>query len=211
MGAGDGHATRIQRISASEFGLTSTFTFRIGDDAYTSKLTGCLKDAEAHDGIGLTGLPRLRQPEHSRLGLFWLSCTRRRRGVRRLLWIPEREESGMPSLVCTGATLQCSYGAVPATFAASGTQTSAGSPVGVVTDVEVANVLSFGICSSPANPAKSPVNPPPCTPLLVPWSPGSAQVTIDEVSALDDSSQCTCVYLGVVMVSTAGQTAVSDQ
>jgi hypothetical protein len=118
----------------------------------------------------------------------------------------------MPNLVCTGATLQCSFGAMPATFAASGIQTSAGGPVGVVTDVTTANVPPFGICTSPSNPGASSGSPPPCIPvLLAPWSPGSARVTIGGVSALDDSCQCTCTWGGVVTVSAAGQTAASDQ
>ena len=126
----------------------------------------------------------------------------------------------MPNLVCTGATLQCSFGSTPATFAASGTQTSAGTPVGVVTDIEAANVPPFGMCMSLANPevaaatatADGVLTPQPCLPVLVsPWSPGSAQVTINEVSALDDACQCTCAWAGVVTVSSAGQIAVSDQ
>ncbi|MGO9080754.1 MAG: DUF4280 domain-containing protein [Streptosporangiaceae bacterium] len=118
----------------------------------------------------------------------------------------------MPNLVCTGATLQCSFGAAPSTFAATGIQTSAGSPVGVVSDVTPANVPPFGLCSSPSNPqvaaAEGPV---PCVPVLAPWTPGSARVTISEVSALDDSCTCTCAWAGVVTVSAAGQTAASDQ
>jgi len=119
----------------------------------------------------------------------------------------------MPNLVCTGATLQCSMGTTPATFAASGIQTSAGSPVGVVTDVTAANVPPFGMCVSPSNPqVASAHSPQPCLPVLVsPWSPGSAQVTISEVSALDDSSECACTWGGVVTMSAAGQTAASDR
>jgi Domain of unknown function (DUF4280) len=125
----------------------------------------------------------------------------------------------MPNLVCTGATLQCSFGTTPATFAASGTQTFAGSPAGVVTDVAAENVPPFGMCMSLSNPqvksatsaAGGTLTPQPCKPVLSPWSPGSDQVTIDEVSALDDSSQCNCKWGGVVTVSAAGQTAVSLQ
>jgi hypothetical protein len=125
----------------------------------------------------------------------------------------------MPNLVCTGATLQCSFGSTPATFAASGTQTSAGTPVGVVTDIEAANVPPFGMCLSLSNPqvatataAAETFTPQPCLPVLAsPWVPGSAQVTVSEVSALDDASQCTCAWDGVVTVSAAGQVAVSDQ
>ena len=125
----------------------------------------------------------------------------------------------MPDLVCTGATLQCSFGTTPATFAASGNQVSAGSPAGVVTDVAAANVPPFGMCTSLSNPqvasataaAQNVLTPQPCQPVLSPWSPGSAQVTIGEVNALDDSSQCNCTWGGVVTVSDAGQASVSDQ
>jgi len=122
-------------------------------------------------------------------------------------------------MVCTGATLQCSFGTTPATFAASGVQTSAGSPAGVITDVAAANVPPFGMCMSLANPevaaataaAEGALTPQPCQPVLSPWSPGSAMVTIGEVGALDDSSQCTCAWAGVVTVSSAGQIAASVQ
>jgi hypothetical protein len=119
----------------------------------------------------------------------------------------------MPSLVCTGATLQCSFGAMPSTFAASGLQTSAGSPAGVVTDMTPANVPSFGMCSAPSNPQVAAAHAPqPCLPVLAaPWQPGSARVTINGVSALDDSCTCTCTWGGVVTVSAAGQLAASDQ
>jgi hypothetical protein len=123
----------------------------------------------------------------------------------------------MPQLVCTGATLQCSFGTTPATFAASGTQAMAGAPGGVVTDAAASNVPPFGMCMSLSNPqvaaataaAQGTLTPQPCVPVLSPWSPGSAKVTIGEVSALDDASQCTCTWGGVVTVSAAGQTAAS--
>jgi hypothetical protein len=125
----------------------------------------------------------------------------------------------VPNLVCTGATLQCSFGTTPATFAASGAKTSAGSPAGVVTDVAAANVPPFGMCMSLSNPqvasataaASGILTPQPCQPVLSPWSPGSAHVTISEAGALDDSSQCNCTWSGVVTVSAAGQTAASVQ
>lgn len=123
----------------------------------------------------------------------------------------------MPNVVCTGATLQCSFGTTPATFASSGTRVSAGSPAGVVTDVAAENVPPFGMCMSLSNPqvasataaARGVLTPQPCQPVLSPWSPGSARVTISEVSVLDDSSQCGCTWAGVVTVSAAGQTFAS--
>lgn len=125
----------------------------------------------------------------------------------------------MGNLVCTGAALQCSFGTTPATFSASGTQTSASSAAGVVTDVAAASVPPFGMCMSLSNPqvaqataaAQNVLTPQPCQPVLSPWSPGSAKVTIGEVAALDDASQCNCTWSGVVTVSSAGQTDVSLQ
>ncbi len=123
----------------------------------------------------------------------------------------------MPSQVCTGATLQCSFGAAPATFAATGVEVSATAAAGVVSDVAPSNVPPFGLCTSLANPqvasataaASGVLTPQPCMPVLSPWTPGSAEATIGGVPALDDSSQCSCAWGGVVTVSAAGQTSVT--
>jgi hypothetical protein len=123
------------------------------------------------------------------------------------------------NLVCTGAALQCSFGTTPATFTASGAETSAGAAAGVVNDVASSNIPPFGLCMSLSNPqvasatsaASGTLTPQPCQPVLSPWSPGSGQVTIDEVAALDDSSQCNCTWSGVVTVSSPGQTDVTLQ
>ena len=123
----------------------------------------------------------------------------------------------MPSQVCTGAALQCSFGTAPSTFAASGIEVSATAAAGVVTDVAPSNVPPFAMCTSIANPqvaaatsaASGVLTPQPCVPVLSPWTPGSAEATIGGVPALDDSSQCSCAWGGVVTVSSAGQTSVS--
>lgn len=125
----------------------------------------------------------------------------------------------MPNLVCTGATLQCSFGTTPSTFTATGTRVAAGAPAGVVTDFAAANVPPFGMCTSLSNPqvaqatadAEGVLTPQPCQPVLSDWSPGSEQVTIGGVAALDDSSQCTCDWDGVLTVTDAGQNAASLQ
>lgn len=117
----------------------------------------------------------------------------------------------MPNQVCTGATLQCSFGAAPATFTASGVEVSATTAAGVVTDVSPTNIPMFGLCTSAANPqvAAAMGAPQPCVPVLMPWTPGSAGVTIGQVAALDDSSQCSCAWGGVITVTDAGQTSVT--
>jgi hypothetical protein len=133
--------------------------------------------------------------------------------------LSSRKERYVSNLVCTGAALQCSFGTTPATFSASGTETSASAAAGAVSDVASASIPPFGLCSSLANPqvasatsaASGVLTPQPCQPILSPWSPGSAHVTIDEVATFDDSSQCNCTWSGVVTVSSAGQTDVTLQ
>jgi uncharacterized protein DUF4280 len=123
----------------------------------------------------------------------------------------------MPGQVCTGAALQCSFGSAPSTFAASGVQVDATAPAGVVSDVAPSNVPPFAMCTSLANPqvaaataaAMGTLTPQPCVPVLSPWTPGSSRVTIGGVAALDDSSQCSCSWGGVITVSSAGQTSVT--
>jgi hypothetical protein len=55
LGSGHPHVTASQRVSASEFDLVITFSFRIGNDAYNWNWNTCLKDTEAVDGVGLPG------------------------------------------------------------------------------------------------------------------------------------------------------------
>lgn len=123
----------------------------------------------------------------------------------------------MPCQVCTGASLQCSFGSAPSTFAATGIEVSATAAAGVVTDVAPSNVPPFAMCTSLANPqvasataaASGALTPQPCVPVLTPWTPGSAETTIGGVPALDDSSQCSCSWGGAVTVTSAGQTDVT--
>lgn len=123
----------------------------------------------------------------------------------------------MPNLVCTGATLQCSFGTMPATFSGTGTRVSAVGQAGVVTDVAAANVPPFAMCMSLGNPQvaaataaeQGVLTSQPCQPVLSEWSPGSARVMVGGIGALDKSSQCLCNWGGVVTVTDAGQTATS--
>ena len=117
----------------------------------------------------------------------------------------------MPSVVCSGASLQCSFGTAPSTFAATGVEVSATAAAGVVTDVSPSNVPPFALCTSPSNPAVSAAqgSPQPCLPILTPWTPGASDATIGQVQVLHDSCQCQCSWGGVITVASAGQTSVS--
>jgi Protein kinase domain len=55
LGAGNAHVSSAQRLSATEFELTITYSFTIGNDAYNWNWRACRKDSEATDGIGLPG------------------------------------------------------------------------------------------------------------------------------------------------------------
>ncbi|MGA2010066.1 MAG: DUF4280 domain-containing protein [Solirubrobacteraceae bacterium] len=123
----------------------------------------------------------------------------------------------MGSLVGTGAALQCSFGTTPATFTASSSDVSATqSAAGVVGDVGPANVAPFGMCTSLSNPQVAAASsgagvltPQPCQPVLSPWTPGSATVSVDGSPALDDVSTCSCAWGGSISVGSAGQQAVT--
>ena|SRR5690348_8645023 len=115
--------------------------------------------------------------------------------------------------VCTGAMVVCTFGAAPAVFTASSVDVDATAPAGVITDVSVANIPTFGMCAAPTNPAVIAAfgSPVPCLPVLQPWTPGSARVTIGGVPALDDASECMCAWAGVVTVSSPGQELVTTE
>jgi Domain of unknown function (DUF4280) len=121
-------------------------------------------------------------------------------------------------LVVTGGTLTCTMGAMPATFAATGVTVQGGTPAGVVTDISMASIPTFGMCMSPANPqvaaatsaAMGVLTPQPCIPVIAsPWAPGSLKVTINEVPALDSTSTCMCTWAGTITVSSPGQESVT--
>ena len=113
--------------------------------------------------------------------------------------------------VSTGAEVICTFGSIPAVFTASSVDVSATTPAGVITDVEPANIPTFGVCSSPLNPAALGTGVPACVPVLFPWTPGSARVRINGVSALDDTSMCMCAWGGVITVTSPGQVQVTTE
>jgi hypothetical protein len=120
-------------------------------------------------------------------------------------------------LAADGALLACSFGMAPAplVLVPKGPPVLAdGLPVGTVEDVEEMNVPSFGMCTSPQNPAVAEataaalgaLTPMPCLPVIVtPWSPGAPTVLIGGVPALTEESVCMCAWGGEVRVLEPGQ------
>jgi hypothetical protein len=84
--------------------------------------------------------------------------------------------------------------------------------------VPMLNIMPFGMCISPSNPqvaaataaAMGVLTPQPCIPATAsPWTPGAAMVQINNLTALDNISICTCMWGGVVSVTDPGQQTVS--
>ncbi|GAB1421021.1 DUF4280 domain-containing protein [Anaerolineales bacterium] len=124
----------------------------------------------------------------------------------------------MGSLVCMGANLQCSFGAAPSTLVVLPTNmvNTEMKPAANIMDYKpIVNIPPFGMCSSLANPAVASataaafgvLTPQPCVPNIVaPWAPGSPQVLIKNMPALNNSSKCMCLWAGVISITNAGGT-----
>jgi hypothetical protein len=76
------------------------------------------------------------------------------------------------------------------------------------------NVMPFGMCMSPANPAVAAataaalgvLTPMPCLPnTTTPWAPGAPTVLVAGQPALDDTSKLMCMWAGVISVTVPGQ------
>lgn len=55
LNAGNPTQTKSHRVNAGEIETTFTFTFTIGNDGYYWLWSGCMKDTESKDGLGLPG------------------------------------------------------------------------------------------------------------------------------------------------------------
>jgi uncharacterized Zn-binding protein involved in type VI secretion len=118
----------------------------------------------------------------------------------------------MSQIVVNGASIVCPLGkpgtatlvVLPTSRVQAGKQ-----PVATIQDSKpMANIPTFGMCTSPTNPlviAKlgAPQN---CLPIVpAPWAPGSPTVQVGGVPALTSDSKCMCTNGGVITVSKPGQ------
>ncbi|MDD3269805.1 MAG: DUF4280 domain-containing protein [Syntrophomonadaceae bacterium] len=123
----------------------------------------------------------------------------------------------MGNQVCMGAMMQCSFGVAPSSLTVLPTNrvmTSNMPAANIMDNVPFLNILPFGMCSSLANPAVASatsaalgvLTPMPCTPVIpAPWVPGSPQVLIANMPALNNSSKLMCAYGGVISINMPGQ------
>jgi hypothetical protein len=116
--------------------------------------------------------------------------------------------------VVDGALAMCSFGLAPATMIATPTPVVVeGRPQATISCCTIANVPTFGMCTSLSNPevaaataAKLGVlTPMPCVPVLTPWVPVSTTLVGGE-PALTMGSTCVCAYGGVVEIVMPGTT-----
>lgn len=121
--------------------------------------------------------------------------------------------------VCTGANLQCSFGAAPSALSVLPVnRVMTGTPAANVMDhIPFVNVMPFGMCNSPSNPmvaaataaALGVLTPMPCIPMTTaPWMPGAATVMLGGMPALNNASKLMCQWGGVIQVVAPGQFAV---
>jgi hypothetical protein len=118
-------------------------------------------------------------------------------------------------LVVMGAQIMCPMGAAPGSLVVipKGVPVMAeGKIVATIQDaIPFSNILPFGICNSPSNPAavaaKAAGATAPCTPVTVAWAPGSATVLINGTPALNATSTCQCALgTGPITISNPGTT-----
>jgi len=125
----------------------------------------------------------------------------------------------MGQQVVMGAMLQCSFGAAPSslTITPENTVNANNMPAATIMDhVPGKNIMPFGMCNSPTNPATKrppPVlfTPAPCTPVTsAPWIPvGTPTVMIKNKPALNNSCKLMCNWAGVIQITNAGQATVN--
>lgn len=128
----------------------------------------------------------------------------------------------MPMQMTTGAMMQCSFGAAPASFTVLPTNRvmAGGTPAATIMDnIPIVNIAPFGMCSSPSNPtviaataaALGVLTPMPCVPATpAPWAPGNPTVAIGSMPALNDSCKLNCIWGGVIQFVAPGQTSVQQ-
>jgi len=125
----------------------------------------------------------------------------------------------MGNQVSTGALLQCSFGVAPVPISVLIPTVSSMTPAANIMDNKpMANVPTFGMCSSLANPtvasatsaAMGVLTPMPCVPVLAaPWAPGCPTCFLRGMPALNNNSKLMCSYGGVISVNFPGEVTES--
>lgn len=121
---------------------------------------------------------------------------------------------GKPAAAMT-ATVQCPFGAAPATLNVLPTRRVLveGKPMATIADgAPILNVPTFGMCTSPANPtvaaataaALGVLTPMPCIPASVAWVGGATTTLVGGLPALAAGATLMCAYGGVIQMVNPG-------
>lgn len=127
----------------------------------------------------------------------------------------------MPSQVCSGAMMRCSFGVAPSSLVVlpnNRVMTNQMPDANILDHVPLLNVMPFGMCMSIANPAVAAatsaamgvLTPMPCIPNTpAPWVPGAPTVLLGNSPSLDNTSKLMCIWAGVIEFVTPGEFTVS--
>jgi hypothetical protein len=121
----------------------------------------------------------------------------------------------MAQQVVNGAMLTCSFGVAPSSIVVTPENlvNAGGQPAATAMDhVPFKNIMPFGMCTAPTNPAVLAAQgaPVPCTPVTAaPWVPGCLTVMLSKKPALNSSSTLMCSFAGVITVQMPGQFTVN--
>lgn len=119
--------------------------------------------------------------------------------------------------VCSGATLQCSFGVAPSVLnvlPVNRTLTNNMPAANIMDHIPLVNIMPFGMCQSPANPmvaaataaALGALTPMPCIPATAsPWIPGAPTMLLGNMPSLDANCVLMCNWAGVIKVAMPGQ------
>ena len=119
--------------------------------------------------------------------------------------------------VCSGATLQCSFGLAPSTLSVlpiNRVNTNYMPAANIMDHKPMLNIPPFGLCTSLANPtvasataaAMGVLTPMPCIPNTpAPWITGAPTVLEGQMPVLNNTSKLMCMWAGVISIVLPGQ------
>lgn len=124
----------------------------------------------------------------------------------------------MAEMLTTGCLLRCNQGNLPAPFNAlplPGKPVITGLATATITEIApLANIPSFGMCRSLANPqvaaataaADGHLTPMPCVPVVpAPWAPPSQILFYAGLPLATVQSKCLCTWAGQISVQQAAE------
>ncbi|MDR3701683.1 MAG: DUF4280 domain-containing protein [Candidatus Sulfopaludibacter sp.] len=126
----------------------------------------------------------------------------------------------MPMQVCMGASMKCSFGMAPSSLVVlpiNRVQTSQVPDANIMDHIPMVNIMPFGMCITPSNPAVAAataaalgvLTPVPCVPVTpAPWITGAPTVLLGNFPTLDNISQLMCTWGGVIKFVTPGEFTV---